>query len=809
MSRRMLAVLAIGSMACAAGAGDPALRVVDDFSGSDAAARAAWEPMTGSPSVSVVSLEGRRALRLACTFRGTRIDRASWDRAVRLDMTACEGLRFLMHCPNAEPVGHFTIYFRSGKGWYAAGVPAPAPTGWTEVHIRKSATKIEGVPAGWGRVDRIRISAWRGKDEDTVFHVAELGLFGRGGRIAVVRGDSAGGESRGAAQYAGVFAGLLDQAALPYALLGEGDLAAERLKGVKLVVLPYNPSLPAEAADVLAEFCRGGGKLLACYVLPRKLLAAAGMRPGRHVRQEYRGHFASIRPSERPLAGAPAEAGQASWNISDVRPADGRARVAAWWFNDKGESTGLPAVVASDSAVFLTHVLLPDDRTHKQQLVLAMLGHLLPDAWRLAADGRIAAIGRFGPYDGHDDAAEGIRKLAAAAGHPAAAALDRASAEAERARTLREQGLYPQAIAAAGAAGRALVEAYCASQESPAAEHRAFWCHSALGVAGMTWDEAIGLLADNGFTAILPNMLWADGAFYDSEVLPVAPEVRQAGDQLALCLAACRKHGVACHVWKVNFRMSGRASKDFPARMRAAGRTQVRYDGTPEPRWLCPSHPDNRKLEIDSMVEVARRYAVAGLHFDYIRYPGGDGCFCKGCRQRFEQTVGKTVADWPAAVRRDERLRQQWLDFRRRQVTAVVAGVAEQARKVRPGVKLSAAVFGNWPVDRDGVGQDWKLWCDRGYLDFVCPMDYTPDDGQFARQVTRQLAWAGKVPCYPGIGLSTWPDPTDAVKAIAQIRITRRLGTGGFTIFNYAQTEAREVLPLLGSGITRRTPAPR
>jgi len=33
------------------------------------------------------------------------------------------------------------------------------------------------------------------------------------------------------------------------------------------------------------------------------------------------------------------------------------------------------------------------------------------------------------------------------------------------------------------------------------------------------------------------------------------------------------------------------------------------------------------------------------------------------------------------------------------------------------------------------VGQDWKLWCERGYLDFVCPMDYRSDSGHFERLV--------------------------------------------------------------------------
>ena len=34
-----------------------------------------------------------------------------------------------------------------------------------------------------------------------------------------------------------------------------------------------------------------------------------------------------------------------------------------------------------------------------------------------------------------------------------------------------------------------------------------------------------------------------------------------------------------------------------------------------------PLHPQNFQLELDSMLEVARKYPVDGLHFDYIRYP--------------------------------------------------------------------------------------------------------------------------------------------------------------------------------------------
>ena len=320
----------------------------------------------------------------------------------------------------------------------------------------------------------------------------------------------------------------------------------------------------------------------------------------------------------------------------------------------------------------------------------------------------------------------------------------------------------------------------------------------------MSWDQAIQKLADNGFTAILPNMLWGGVAFYDSQVLPVAPEVADKGDQITACLAACRKYGVECHVWKVNFNMGHAVPRKFMEQMGSEGRTQVSFDGQAQSRWLCPSHPANQQLEIDSMIEVATKYDVDGIHFDYIRYPDSNHCFCAGCRERFEAAIGAKVANWPADTRRDAALRQQWLDFRRNNITRVVAAVHDGVKKQKPAVKISAAVFRNWDVDRDGVGQDWKLWCERGYLDFVCPMDYTSNSIEFETVVSQQTVWAGKVPCYPGIGLSTWSGDDDIGTLIEQIKITRQLKTGGFTVFNYAVSEADRVVPLCGQGITRK-----
>jgi len=298
-------------------------------------------------------------------------------------------------------------------------------------------------------------------------------------------------------------------------------------------------------------------------------------------------------------------------------------------------------------------------------------------------------------------------------------------------------------------------------------------------------------------------MVWGGLAYYPSKVLPEYAELSEKGDQIAQCLAACKKYGVQCHVWKVDWNTGGRAPQAFLARMQAEGRVQKEYSGEMKAEWLCPSHPANQALEVEAMLEIVRNYAVDGVHFDYIRYPGDESCFCDGCRARFEKELGHPVAAWPSDTRKPGEVRDRWLDFRRANISAVVKRVSAEARKIRPGVQISAAVFRNWPTDRDSVGQDWKLWCENGWMDFVCPMDYIDSNSLFRNVVNTQKDYVGKVPLYPGIGLSCWKNPRDAVKIAQQIAITRELGLKGFTVFNY-DANAESVLPYLRLGTTSK-----
>ena len=302
---------------------------------------------------------------------------------------------------------------------------------------------------------------------------------------------------------------------------------------------------------------------------------------------------------------------------------------------------------------------------------------------------------------------------------------------------------------------------WVASLPSKKGEWRAFWCHSARGLGkGWDWDSSIKLLKENGFNAMLPNLSWGSAAFYRSSVLPEHPSVASGGDAFDECIKACRKYGVECHLWKVCWRSRYDADPAWGKKMSEAGRTQVGFNGERKAMWLCPSHPANLKLEQDAFVELAGKGAT-GIHFDYIRYPDMEHCFCDGCRARFEKRIGRAVRNWPKDIRTDKSLAAEWTAFRCSNITALVKGVSERVRREFPGVQISAAVFHNPEVNPRDIAQDWVDWCRSGYLDFICPMNYYGgSDLAFKGLVNVQVkALDGcSTKIRPGLGLSCWKD---------------------------------------------------
>jgi uncharacterized lipoprotein YddW (UPF0748 family) len=766
--------------------------IIDNFEySSSAEARNIWRAVKGTPPVNVTVVEGKPVLEFQAPFASNpRLERTILDRDVTLDLSGVGSLVLEVNVNNSEVTPRLSLYFRSGGGWFAAG-SLLAPLNWQTVIFRPSDFATEGNPSGWHAIDGVRISIWRPAEQD--FTVRLRKLVAKWHDVALILPTpSAGAENelQSARRFVSQMSTLLDELGVPFDLVEDRAIAAGGLKRQRLAILAYHPALPEDATTGLERFLDHGGKLFACYILPGRLANRLGIRKLSYWRPDTP-LLGEVRFEPGQIPGLPPAFHQASWNINE--PVVGQeAKIIGFWFDRNGNPTGKAAATVSSAGSYFSHVLLEEDRPRKLQFLAAVLGHLHPRLWpAMAAEGihRARAVGHL---KNPEETEAFLNNLA---NRVPSELLADYRALLSKAQEHYDRGEYPFALdTAAGARGK-LVALYAHGMPSRTFEGRAFWNHSGTGAYPGDWDRTARELAEAGFNMVLPNMLWGGLAHFASETLPQSSTYRQFGDQIHQCVKACHKHGIEVHVWKVNWNLST-APPEFVARMRAENRLQKNFRGQ-EHNWLCPSHPDNFRLEVESMLEVVRKYEVDGIHFDYIRYPSGEYCYCEGCRSRFETVIGRPVSNWPQEVREGS-LREPYLDFRVDQISRLVSTVATEVRRLKPRVKISAAVFGWYPDCRSSVGQDWVAWVRAGYLDFVCPMDYSQDDRTFSHLVESQLRFVeNRIPVYPGIG--AWQLPPDRV--LGQIFLVRELQAPGFTIFNLTEDQAANLLPLIKAGV--------
>ena len=770
--------------------------VLDDFEYRDeAAAQQAWQMAENSDPVELMQHEsegGKTALRMPCSFTREDVNRAVYDREVQLDLRRHGTIEFDFYADDTTPIRNGTIYFRSGDGWYGAGFQ-PAE-GWKHIVLGKGAFGIEDQPAGWGAISGIRICAWKSQARPTFCAVDNLRA--RAEDIAIIRGTAEGGENRTARDVAARIGEALRDMGVPHGTLTDGDVIDGALEGRKLAIFGYSPAMGDELADRIGTFIAAGGKVVVCYTIHERVRELLGIDGFEYTQREYDGQFADVAFEPNALPGLPEKMNQNSWNANIVTPGEHNARAVGSWQDAEGKQVGT-AVLVSDNGAYMGHILTGGDLESKKMFLVSLVGHFVPEAWGDAATHALEGATRIGPFAQREDLEEYLNAEGpkSARGDEIGAMVKAAEQAQEEARAALAGKQYVAVMTSAAAMREALADAYILAHSPRDGEFRAVWNHSGTGDCG-TWEEAMQRLSDANFNAVVPNMWWAGVAHYDSALLPHSKTFDEQGDQIAQCVEAGKRHGIEVHPWKVNWNLSN-APADFVEKLRAEGRLQADPRGE-ELKWLCPSHPDNFQLELDTMLEVARDYDVDGVHFDYIRYPHGNSCYCDGCRQRFEESRGEKVANWPEDCYSGE-LKPEYRQWRCDNITRLVRATAEEARKIKPHIKISAAVFGSYPGTKDSIGQDWVLWCRDGWLDFVCPMDYTQSDSYFHNLAQLQVGYVGGVvPLYTGIGHFRIPDD----QAIGQMQIARSHGADGFILFNMGTTLAERGFPKFGKAIT-------
>ena len=572
----------------------------------------------------------------------------------------------------------------------------------------------------------------------------------------------------------------------------EADLVADdafRGGGHRVAILVdcYTPT-PA----LLTQVRRGlgaGTRFVVCYSGSDALARLFGLRAvGYRADGPRRAmEFLPGRPK-----GAPARIAQTSANRFEVRPATtGAAEPLAWWVDDAGRRAGVAWWRTPEGHCWMTHILTGDgDEDGKRRLLLALAAEKVPGLWAAAARRVLTDAEARLP-----DLRARIRALPEAS--PRRAETQRALALLEAQRVAARDALRTGGAAAYQAACdlRALAaRVYARTFVARPGETVGVWDHFALGLWPGDWDRTARNLAAAGVTDVYVNVAGAAFALYPSRVLPRKGEA----DRLAEALAACRRHGLRLHAWILCFSCERAASPEAVADLRRRGWTLQDAAGKDLNGWLDPTHPAVRARLLAAVKEIAARYDVDGIHLDFIRFPGLPQSLGPRTRARFEAACGRAPG-WPACVTDPRGARRaDFLRWRAGQIEAAVRDVRAWLRAEKPGVALSAAVYGKYPACRDSVGQDWLGWLRQGLLDAALPMNYTEDETRLRDWLAVQTAdpaLARRV--VSGVGVTAAESTLTPFETLRQIEAAGRAGCRGFALFDLDETLRTDILPLL------------
>jgi len=266
-------------------------------------------------------------------------------------------------------------------------------------------------------------------------------------------------------------------------------------------------------------------------------------------------------------------------------------------------------------------------------------------------------------------------------------------------------------------------------------------------------DEIVDGLKERGVNVLIASFKnWTGPTFFPSEHA-YTEEGFEDGKMLRYTIDKCHDAGIEFEAWTCTFPEAGRSRliEQHPElRVLCRDGSEYRVEGGDGEAWACPAQDATQDYEYAICREVLEKYpGIDALHLDYIRYPFGDTCYCKACRQEFREKFGyDLLEDAMSSKGREGEGFDAYVRWRCAHITRFVQRAHELTREFN--VKLTAAVFPFYPSIMYDIGQNWIDWCEKGILDTAYPMNYNRSDlmvGRYTQMHTALLKGTNTLLC--------------------------------------------------------------
>ena len=348
----------------------------------------------------------------------------------------------------------------------------------------------------------------------------------------------------------------------------------------------------------------------------------------------------------------------------------------------------------------------------------------------------------------------------------------------------------------------------------PAHERRALWVVRTTLTSPEKIERMVSDAKKANFNMLFVQVRGRGDAYYSSSIVPPPEDTNRPDfDPLSLVISQAHKAGLEVHAWINVFltwsKPTRPVSPDHAVNLHPEwfgafpdGRSFVSISREELGRrgiegfFFSPGNPDVRQHIRTVVSEIVKKYAVDGIHLDYVRFPTLKSGFDEISRREFMRVYyvdPLSLETEPEIVRNYygapgfEDLAGKWKSWQIECVTKVVREVGEEIRRERPGIVFSAAVMPDIDASRDLHGQDWVSWVRNGYLDFVVPMCYSRSDEVVEQQLRRAVQSVGEARVMAGIAVYN----QHSRGAVEKIRMARRQGVLGVSLFSYDSVEKR------------------
>jgi uncharacterized lipoprotein YddW (UPF0748 family) len=362
-----------------------------------------------------------------------------------------------------------------------------------------------------------------------------------------------------------------------------------------------------------------------------------------------------------------------------------------------------------------------------------------------------------------------------------------------------------------------------AAAVQPAEPTCALWVTRSTLASAESIKQMVNAAEAGGFNTLLVQVRGRGDTYYAGTLEPRAMELasKPAFDPLATVIALAHAKGLSVHAWVavnlVSSSVSLPASREHvvyrapewlmvprelaaemkkidlrsPAYLGRLARWTRAQSSRVEGLYTSPLHPAAQDHTAAVIGEIAAKYAVDGIHLDYIRFPNDDFDYSPAALEQFKNAVRRDLSD---SERREAAEREvldptaypnlfpeRWDDFRRSRLTSLVVKIRTAVKTARPNAVFSAAVVPDAQDAFDHRLQDWRGWLDQSLLDVLCPMAYTAEPAIFQKQIAAARAYAGSRPVWAGIGAYQ----LTPAQTLGNIAAARKLGAAGIILFSY------------------------